>query len=400
MVEPDYYVFEGFRVDPQRRLLLRTTGEPVPITDRAFDTLVLLLENWGQVVERERFFREVWHDAAVEPNNLDQSIYVLRNALGDTKDPRSFIRSVPRKGFTFLKEVTRASASTAVLSEIEANPPSANQLGKTESPTEASIAGATANNLPADYLFHIITSSALYALLYALALLLEVAYNFDDYTPMAVGLAILIFFLVFTASLVGLWLDQKQTLDGKQGGLALCTSLIVLTGLLVYGLLGFFLPHSPITKANFQTYPAHSAYLKDVSYFLVLAFSFMIIPFHFILSVKREIREGKQRSALNLLMGKRRGIAPGGAAFLRPWWLVVLLVIAAAASQLGMARLIENLKPGEHINLFTALAEARRLNYFVLGIECLIWYYRALNELKKECLDALSSRVEATAHRA
>lgn len=59
---PVFYEFEDFRVDPRNRLLLRA-GRPVPITDRAFDTLVLLLENQGHLVERERFFREVWGES-------------------------------------------------------------------------------------------------------------------------------------------------------------------------------------------------------------------------------------------------------------------------------------------------------------------------------------------------
>jgi DNA-binding winged helix-turn-helix (wHTH) protein len=399
MVEPYYYEFEGFRVDPQQRLLLRA-DEPVPVTDRAFDTLLLLLENWGRVVERERFFREVWQDAAVEPNNLDQSIYVLRNALGDTKEPRRFIKSVPRKGFIFLKEVTRASGPAAVLTELEDSPPSGSRSGKTGSPTDAQITVVNGKSPRHGYLVHMIASSALHALLYAIALLLEVAYKPDAFTPTEIELAILIFFFVFAMSLASLRLEQKRTSEGKHGGLVLCSSLFVVTGLTVYGLLGFFLPNSAITEANFQTYPAHAAYLKDVTYYLALAFSFMIVPFHFVLSLKREIREGRQRSALNLLIGKRHGIAPDGAVFLRTRWLVVLLIIAAGASQLGMARLIENLKPSVNINLFTALMEARRLNYFALGIECLIWYYLALNVLKKECLDALTSREEATVYRA
>jgi hypothetical protein len=168
--------------------------------------------------------------------------------------------------------------------------------------------------------------------------------------------------------------------------------LFGVTGLLVYGLLGFFLPSSAITQASFQTYPAHAAYLKDISYFLALAFIFMIVPFHFVLSVKREINTGNHRLALNLLLGKRRATAPGGAVFLRPSWLIALLIIAIAGSQIAMAHLIENLQPGIHMNLFITLAEVRRMNFFALGIECVLWYHLALNDLKKECLNAVKLR--------
>jgi hypothetical protein len=115
----------------------------------------------------------------------------------------------------------------------------------------------------------------------------------------------------------------------------------------------------------------------------------MILPFNFVISVKREIIAGNHRSVLTLLLGKRSGIAPGDAIFLRPSWLLVLLIIIAIGSQVAMMHLTESLKPGAHTNLFTALIEARRLLYLALGIEGLAWYYHALNDLKKICLQAV-----------
>lgn len=389
VVEPFYYKFEDFCVDPQRRLLLRA-DQPIAITDRAFDTLIVLLENFGQIVERERFFQEVWQDVAVEPNNLDQSIYVLRNALKDTKEPRQFIKSVTKRGFIFLKHVEIITVSPINLTEPEIILPSSEPVRDAIPLAETGVTEVATANQRHTYLGHIATSSALYALLYSIALLLEVSYKFDDFVPAAIELAVLIFLTVFAASFGGLRLIQKRTLEGHHGGLVLASLLFVIMGLLVYGLLGFFLPGSAITEANFQTYSAHAAYLKNVSVFLALALVFMIIPFHFVHSLKREINTGKHRSAQNLLLGKRRGVVPAGAIFLRPWWLVALLIIAVVGSQIAMSHIIDNLKPGSHMNLFTALAEARRLNYFTLAIESLVWYNWALNDLRNECQKVLS----------
>jgi len=38
------------------------------------------------------------------------------------------------------------------------------------------------------------------------------------------------------------------------------------------------------------------------------------------------------------------------------------------------------------MNVFINLLQARWVLYFGLGLECLAWYSRALNELKRECV--------------
>jgi hypothetical protein len=70
------------------------------------------------------------------------------------------------------------------------------------------------------------------------------------------------------------------------------------------------------------------------------------------------------------------------------WWLGLFLFVAAVLSPIMVAHLFENLKPNPHINLFMQLVEWRVLTYLVLGLECLLWYYRSLNDLKRECLEA------------
>ena len=73
--------FEGFRVLTEMRLLLGD-GTPVPLTSKAFDTLVLLIENRDRVVTKDELLSSVWPDVAVEEGNLTQQIFLLRKALG------------------------------------------------------------------------------------------------------------------------------------------------------------------------------------------------------------------------------------------------------------------------------------------------------------------------------
>jgi len=65
------YEFGRFRIDPEERLLLRD-GKPVPLTPKAFDTLVLLVENHGHLMKKDELMRRVWPDAFVEEVNLAQ----------------------------------------------------------------------------------------------------------------------------------------------------------------------------------------------------------------------------------------------------------------------------------------------------------------------------------------
>jgi len=100
---PSYH-FGPFRLDPLTRRLTRD-GEAVPLTARAFDTLVVLVENHGRVVTKDELIGSVWHDAFVEENNLNQAISALRRALHDDGNGNRFIETVPRKGYAFVVPV-------------------------------------------------------------------------------------------------------------------------------------------------------------------------------------------------------------------------------------------------------------------------------------------------------
>ena len=52
------YEFGQFRIDPDERLLLRE-GKPIPLTPKAFETLLALVENSGHVVKKDDLMRRV-----------------------------------------------------------------------------------------------------------------------------------------------------------------------------------------------------------------------------------------------------------------------------------------------------------------------------------------------------
>jgi TolB-like protein/DNA-binding winged helix-turn-helix (wHTH) protein len=98
------YEFGPFVLDPGERLV-RHGAARMELPPRAFDTLLVLLENNGRLLEKDALMRTVWGDTVVEENNLSQVIYLLRKALRDGEDGARYIETVPKRGYRFVAEV-------------------------------------------------------------------------------------------------------------------------------------------------------------------------------------------------------------------------------------------------------------------------------------------------------
>jgi DNA-binding winged helix-turn-helix (wHTH) protein/TolB-like protein len=99
-----FYEFGEFRLDPEKHRLLRN-GEIIAVTPKAVETLRVLIERPGRLVERSELMNSVWHDVAVEDGNLTVTISMLRKALGEDGNDRKFIETVPRLGYKFVADV-------------------------------------------------------------------------------------------------------------------------------------------------------------------------------------------------------------------------------------------------------------------------------------------------------
>jgi DNA-binding winged helix-turn-helix (wHTH) protein len=99
-----FYLFDGFRVDVNERLLFKDNRE-VPLTPKVFDTLLALVENSSHVMTKKELMQQVWPDSFVEENNLAQNISILRKALGQTKEGEHYIQTVPKRGYRFVGNV-------------------------------------------------------------------------------------------------------------------------------------------------------------------------------------------------------------------------------------------------------------------------------------------------------
>src|SRR3974390_333883 len=99
-----FYEFGPYRIDLSHRLLLRE-GQPVALQPKAFDILVVLVENSDKTVLKGDLLEAVWPDTFVEESNLAQNIFVLRKALGDAVGANKYIVTVPGRGYRFAENV-------------------------------------------------------------------------------------------------------------------------------------------------------------------------------------------------------------------------------------------------------------------------------------------------------
>ena len=150
----------------------------------------------------------------------------------------------------------------------------------------------------------------------------------------------------------------------------------------------WILPATAITEQfGRQAQSAQAAYFKNmVLYFLPLASIYLVLPFHFVLALQQDVAAQRHSEVAALLSSEPRAVAPKGAIFLRVRWLAVTLALAAVLSAILTQDLFDHLRQGRYMNLFMLLALGRCLLYFGLGLLCLLWYAKTLNEIKRECL--------------
>jgi len=113
------YQFGPFRVDALRRVLLRG-GNEVRLPAKAFEILLVLLEEKGRLVDKDELMRRVWPDAVVEENNLTVNMSALRKSLGESPRDHRYLVTVPGRGYQFVADVGQHGGAQALESEQEA----------------------------------------------------------------------------------------------------------------------------------------------------------------------------------------------------------------------------------------------------------------------------------------
>ncbi|MDQ4121499.1 MAG: winged helix-turn-helix domain-containing protein [Acidobacteriota bacterium] len=100
------YKFSEFKLDDGNLLLWRDS-EVFPLAPKTCEVLLALIENAGQVLSRQELLEKVWGETFIEEANLTLHISALRKALGEEKNGKKFIETIPRRGYRFVVPVIR-----------------------------------------------------------------------------------------------------------------------------------------------------------------------------------------------------------------------------------------------------------------------------------------------------
>jgi transcriptional regulator with XRE-family HTH domain len=201
----------------------------------------------------------------------------------------------------------------------------------------------------------LILTPILYAALYADSVLLESAHEFRGLETITA--ASLAFAVIWSSSLTALWIVISMA---GPAGLWLAIAIFVFSALLQWVLVQPALPSYTVVPATFQCHTGRAAHLKNTGYFLLLVFSFWILPVHCLTKHGHALALDGAKSVVPLCPD--------------PKWLWFLLVaFIAAAIPMGHF-LLANVKAGPHFNRYVTLFYGRAILYFLLCIICLIWY--------------------------
>ena len=132
-----FYEFGPFRLDPNRHRLF-CDDEVVALSPKAIQTLILLVENRGKLLERETLMDALWPHVIVEDANLTVAVSQLRKALNQNGDNAEFIETIPRVGYRFVADVCEVIKGPTLLipEERKRLQPIADNAGTTTAPPE------------------------------------------------------------------------------------------------------------------------------------------------------------------------------------------------------------------------------------------------------------------------
>jgi len=116
---PHAYAFGPFRLVPEERLLLRDS-QGIHLTPKAFDTLVVLVQNSGRLLPKRELLELIWPDSVVEENNLTQAICAIRKSLGGTGHSAEYIETVPKQGYRFVAPIRMTDRELAGMATVVA----------------------------------------------------------------------------------------------------------------------------------------------------------------------------------------------------------------------------------------------------------------------------------------
>ena len=97
--------FEHHLLDSDRREL-RRGSELIALEPQVFDVLIYLVQSRDHVVSKDDLIASVWGGRVVSDSTLTSRINAARKAVGDSGEEQRLIRTIQKKGFRFVGDVT------------------------------------------------------------------------------------------------------------------------------------------------------------------------------------------------------------------------------------------------------------------------------------------------------
>lgn len=240
---------------------------------------------------------------------------------------------------------------------------------------------------------HCLVIAAIYGLLGALCVILEIAYEFDRFAKKGIPFAILAGLWLFGSAWLAFWCDWRLTERGRPHGLKIAFLVFTFGAVACTAAAAYLvLPARSITRLTDTAMPAQIAYTGGLIYHLLVIFIFCLPTFHFILVMQREMLNGRHASVFGLLTQDRSVVPPRGLLFPRLSYLVFMIAVFMLWRGSAYFSLISKLQPVAYHLLFSVIVHLRLLLYFALIVKGVHWYSNMLDEIKRECL--LAERIE------
>ena len=111
------YEFGSFRLNSEEKVLIRD-GRAIPVQPKDLETLLVLVERAGHIVEKDELIEKVWPGVFIEEGNLSKRVFNLRQLLGAAPDGHQYIETIPKRGYRFVG-LLHTEADGKVSSETE-----------------------------------------------------------------------------------------------------------------------------------------------------------------------------------------------------------------------------------------------------------------------------------------
>ena len=141
-----FYEFGPFRLNLTERILYRGS-DMVSLTPKVFDTLLLLVENNGHILEKNELMEHLWPDSFVEESSLTQNISLLRRALAEGDGEHNYIETIPKRGYRFNAVVNELDELTNSHAVKTVDPPPTTEPANPPNSLDAQVSRNTRRNI-------------------------------------------------------------------------------------------------------------------------------------------------------------------------------------------------------------------------------------------------------------